>query len=154
MLLLKIAIDVCCDWIMGTVKSHEFVMWSSLTWYCIRDSYRDHSGRGLSQWETTVTSSLIGWARTQNDPWAMMNWIPNISSLQRIHRVSLSPCSTVYYYNMILHRSTVDISLPDRLEQMNLSRFWTHERHSILHPHGWDMECLLWVFCLEMMIRR
>ena len=30
---------------------------------------KDHSGYGLSQWETTLMSSLIGWANTQNDPW-------------------------------------------------------------------------------------
>ena len=42
---------------------------------------RDHSGYGLSQWETTLhcnALSHIGWAHTPNDPWPQ----PNTSTMQ------------------------------------------------------------------------
>ena len=43
---------------------------------CIRignqplSAYRDHFVYAPNQWETIVTSSLIGWAHSQNDPYA------------------------------------------------------------------------------------
>ena len=47
---------------------------------------RDHSGNGLSQWETRyiVTSSLIGWAHTQNDPYTVIKFLAALSPNQHI----------------------------------------------------------------------
>ena len=50
------AIWLCIDWFL----QH--------TWKIANGLSRDHSGYGHSQWEMTLTSSLIGWAHTQNDP--------------------------------------------------------------------------------------
>ena len=38
-----------------------------MKWYCTQHG-KDHSRYGVNQWETIVTSLLIGWAHTQNDP--------------------------------------------------------------------------------------
>ena len=45
-----------------------------LTWFMICRIFRDYFVNASIQWETTlhVTSSLIGWSHTQNDPWILI----------------------------------------------------------------------------------
>ena len=79
---------VCLYHLLFKTRDYYFLRYSLILFYvyiynyifgwgcCFPWQHRNHSGYGLSQWETwcyIVTSSLIGWARTQIDPCITMH---------------------------------------------------------------------------------